>query len=212
MGSAYKIPLEDNSVDVVISLETIEHLDKPEVFVSEVRRVLKSDGVFVVSTPNDDEFTEGNVFHVHEFQFPELKRIVEKNFTNVTYYFQGSYYASSLHSKENFTAEDSDFIEAYKSFSQKTNKAIFYMAVCSNNNKAATILKENAVIADAWSEKSSLEQSRYIESVIQSQTKEVLELKSAAQEKDAALVKATAELEAAQHELVLLRRLERIGQ
>src|SRR3990167_2932557 len=76
LGNASKIPLDDNSVDVVVSFETIEHVKEYEKFVDEVKRVLKDNGQFIVSTPNDDEFIDDNEFHVHEFQFTELKELV----------------------------------------------------------------------------------------------------------------------------------------
>jgi 2-polyprenyl-3-methyl-5-hydroxy-6-metoxy-1,4-benzoquinol methylase len=46
------IPFEDCFFDIVYSGEVIEHLYNPDFFVGEVHRILKNDGVFVVSTPN----------------------------------------------------------------------------------------------------------------------------------------------------------------
>lgn len=47
-----KIPFEDEMFDVVISLETIEHLENPWQFVREAYRVLKPKGKLILSTPN----------------------------------------------------------------------------------------------------------------------------------------------------------------
>ncbi|UKA29890.1 class I SAM-dependent methyltransferase [Photobacterium damselae] len=46
-----KLPFEDNSFDVFISFETLEHHDKHHEMLSEVKRVLKSDGILVISSP-----------------------------------------------------------------------------------------------------------------------------------------------------------------
>ena len=51
-GNAAEIPLADNSVDVVVSFETIEHHDRHQEMLSEIRRVLRSDGLLVISSPN----------------------------------------------------------------------------------------------------------------------------------------------------------------
>ncbi len=47
-----RLPWADNSVDAVISSQTIEHLENPFNFMREVSRILKLGGIFIVSTPN----------------------------------------------------------------------------------------------------------------------------------------------------------------
>jgi ubiquinone/menaquinone biosynthesis C-methylase UbiE len=90
-GDATKIPLDDNSVDVVVTFETIEHIKDYHRFLTEVKRVLKDDGLAIISTPNDTEFAEGNHFHVHEFTYKELIREVKKYFKNIDSYFQATW-------------------------------------------------------------------------------------------------------------------------
>jgi len=46
------LPFSDSYFDVVYAGEIIEHLFDTEHFVSEVKRVLKKDGIFILSTPN----------------------------------------------------------------------------------------------------------------------------------------------------------------
>lgn len=52
VGSAECIPYEDNSFDLVILNNVLEHLSEPQKVFKEVHRVLKRDGVFIVKTPN----------------------------------------------------------------------------------------------------------------------------------------------------------------
>lgn len=171
-GDARKIPLDDASVDVVVSLETIEHIPDPEEFVKEVKRVLKKGGQFVVSTPNDDEFTDGNIYHVHEFDFKELNRLMKKYFNNFEYFFQGSWFASGIFSKVKFEKEFSkNSIEVKKSFSQKFEKAIYYIAVASDSSLQQ--LSENLVIADIYSAKNEQENSARTEKHIMDLNKKV---------------------------------------
>ena len=88
-GSVENIPLEDNSVDVVVSFETIEHIPQElqTRMIREVRRVLKDDGVFFISSPDkryySDERNYVNPFHVHELTSGEFKELLELYFTNV---------------------------------------------------------------------------------------------------------------------------------
>ena len=47
-----RLPAEDSSVDLVIALAIIEHLHNPDNFLRESLRVLRPNGVLLVSTPN----------------------------------------------------------------------------------------------------------------------------------------------------------------
>ena len=51
VGDAHDIPLKDGSFDTVIATELLEHCRDPKKVVSEFRRVLKKNGVAVVSVP-----------------------------------------------------------------------------------------------------------------------------------------------------------------
>jgi 2-polyprenyl-3-methyl-5-hydroxy-6-metoxy-1,4-benzoquinol methylase len=46
------IPLADLSIDIVVSLETIEHLENPRAFCRELVRIMKPGAWLLVSTPN----------------------------------------------------------------------------------------------------------------------------------------------------------------
>ncbi len=52
LASVDNIPLPDNSVDIVIAAWVLEHFDKPDQALSEIRRVLKPGGHFLFWTPN----------------------------------------------------------------------------------------------------------------------------------------------------------------
>jgi ubiquinone/menaquinone biosynthesis C-methylase UbiE len=48
VGSAYSLPVEDHSLDLVLCINTIHHLDRPIDFFNEVARSLKEEGAFVI--------------------------------------------------------------------------------------------------------------------------------------------------------------------
>ncbi|MFM1801742.1 MAG: hypothetical protein RJA81_1094 [Planctomycetota bacterium] len=50
-GSAMAIPLADNSVDVIVATDILEHLDEDEKALSEFRRILKPGGIVIISVP-----------------------------------------------------------------------------------------------------------------------------------------------------------------
>src|SRR6266705_2312288 len=44
--------IPDATADVVVSFETVEHLQSPRLFLESVHKALKPEGVFIISTPN----------------------------------------------------------------------------------------------------------------------------------------------------------------
>jgi SAM-dependent methyltransferase len=87
-ADARSLPLSDASVDVVTSFETIEHFDRQEDFVAEVRRVLRPDGCLIISTPDRDIYSppgaERNPFHVREFDRAEFLDLLDRHFRYVS--------------------------------------------------------------------------------------------------------------------------------
>ncbi len=88
-----KLPFGNDSFDIVVSFETIEHIRQYREFLLECRRVLKENGLFICSTPNRKVFSPGseeplNVFHVKEFWPGEFRQLLCTCFVDVTFYGQ----------------------------------------------------------------------------------------------------------------------------
>ncbi|MFC0628554.1 class I SAM-dependent methyltransferase [Kribbella deserti] len=82
-GNLVQTGFADDSFDLVVSLQTIEHLWEQPRFVTECRRVLRPDGTLVVSTPNRLTFPSGNWYHTRELTGPELVELTRAEFGNV---------------------------------------------------------------------------------------------------------------------------------
>jgi SAM-dependent methyltransferase len=78
-GNLVALPFDDRTYDAVVSLQTVEHLWDQEAFVAECRRVLRSGGRLVLSTPNRLTFPPGNVFHTTELSEGELIALVSRH-------------------------------------------------------------------------------------------------------------------------------------
>jgi len=48
VGSAYSLPCEDHSIDLLLCINTLHHLDRPVDFFNEAARALKENGAFVI--------------------------------------------------------------------------------------------------------------------------------------------------------------------
>lgn len=55
-GDALKVPLRNNSFDMVILQDVIEHVANPVKIIEEVHSLLKADGIIYLSTPNKFSF------------------------------------------------------------------------------------------------------------------------------------------------------------
>ncbi len=64
-----KMPFEDNSVDIVFSYHTLEHIKNYIFIISEIYRVLKHEGWFLVGLPyvTLTEYNLVNPYHYHNF-------------------------------------------------------------------------------------------------------------------------------------------------
>lgn len=102
VGDLYDIPLQSNSVDAVVLREVIEHIKEPERAVLEIKRVLKSSGRIILTTPNYTSlplFLIENIYnrffseikpylddvHPSKFKFHQLRLLLEKHFSVLEY-------------------------------------------------------------------------------------------------------------------------------
>ncbi len=98
-GECVAIPVGDASVDVVVSFETIEHISEHEIFLSEIRRVLRPGGLVLISTPERENYdttqTTANPFHVREMSGEEFHALLKNRFAHVALLSQ-RYLSSSV--------------------------------------------------------------------------------------------------------------------
>ena len=78
------------SFDVVVSFETIEHLERPEAFIERAAQALRPGGVFVASTPHVDRTTRNpaNPHHRVELSAADLEGLLHRHFASVELYGQ----------------------------------------------------------------------------------------------------------------------------
>lgn len=131
-ASIEKLPFEDNIFDVVVSFETIEHVGKEiqEAFLKEISRVLKKDGILIISTPNKLIYTDRvlgeNIYHKKEFYRQEFLDFLCGYFRYTrlfNQYFKLGYFLDEENTKRQveFNSINSD-------------ESRYYVAICSNND------------------------------------------------------------------------------
>lgn len=137
-GSATAIPLDDQSVDVAVSFETVEHLMQQSEMLAELRRVLKPEGLLIISSPNKKVYSEGrdyvNEYHVKELYFEEFDALLREQFSAVTYLGQrlltGSFVAPMEHRGTHYEAIGLQG-DRLTSSTAPTTEIMYFVAVCA---------------------------------------------------------------------------------
>ena len=104
-SSALNLPFEDSVFDVVVSFETIEHFIEHELFLKEIKRVLKPKGILIISTPDRTEYgirrPEINPYHLKELTKIEFATLINQYFSLSQFYNQDFSYQSVIYPENN---------------------------------------------------------------------------------------------------------------
>ena len=141
-GSCEEIPLAEHSVDVVVSFETIEHLEDHDRMLQEIRRVLAPEGMLIISSPDKDVFhrkyTHSNPFHRKELTSREFAALMRQNFRNVDLFGQSHLLGSSIFPKCKGDRPERHFrfsdLPDRMTADEECPEATFLLAVCSNGD------------------------------------------------------------------------------
>jgi len=142
-GSCRSIPIAGKSVfDVIVSFETIEHIpmEDQELFLQEIKRLLKPDGILIISTPNKALYSDRpnyqNEFHIKEFYKEEFDAFLRKYFKFIETGGQKIYSSSWIwpfkDSREPFQDYHIEFRNDHFSPSDKKKEDLYLISVCSD--------------------------------------------------------------------------------
>ena len=132
VGDAEVIPLEDESVDLVVTFETIEHVKNYKLFLTEIKRILRPGGVVIVSTPNDLEFAEGNHFHLHEFQYEELLDLLKDFYKHIHSYYQATWKSVAIGEVDFLSGQKDSTITVQNLAPVQPSQYLYFYLVCSD--------------------------------------------------------------------------------
>jgi len=93
--NCHRLGFAAGSFDLVVSFEVFEHLEEPQDYLSECRRVLRPGGRLVVSTPNRSSWDihmrsirKAYDYHVNMVDLKQLRRLLKSCFSRVEIYSQ----------------------------------------------------------------------------------------------------------------------------
>ena len=80
--------LPENSFDVVVAVEVLEHVEEDQLFVRNVARTLKPGGWFVMTTPNGDAVPiPHNLDHKRHYRLEQLTQLLSTHLDNVEVHY-----------------------------------------------------------------------------------------------------------------------------
>lgn len=142
VGSIDHLPFTDQTFDAVISFETLEHVNE-EVqlcFFKEIKRVLKHNGLLIISTPNKAIYTDlvhgTNKFHLKELYTHEFSELIKKFFCFTRLYSQyplTGYFITHESSKISISVP-----------SKVPDKSRYIIAVCSDERQKVNACTDTA--------------------------------------------------------------------
>ena len=166
------MPIQSKTVDVVVSFETIEHIFEHQDFINEIKRILKPDGVLIISSPDKAEYSDRsgnkNTFHLGELYRNDFLNLLGKNFQNTKSFQQrlvgASYIAADVHNRDvavTYGTFSGDFNGG--TFNEGINEGLYILAVCSNShipNLKAGVFENRTVSAHIWDSYESINKIR----------------------------------------------------
>lgn len=180
-ASCTAVPFPDSSFDVIAAFEVIEHLTHWRMLLDEARRLLRPNGLFLVSTPNRLYYAESrgesgaNPFHTHEFEYEEFRAELAAYFPSVEILLQNRLEAMGIYpmSLRATIAEtmmesatdplSSHFFLAVCGSSIHTSDAFLYVPATANIMKEREThiakLQKEVVLKDQWLAQSKSERT-----------------------------------------------------
>ena len=164
-GSILNIPIKSSKIfDVIVCFEAIEHVSEHDILLQEITRLLKDDGILIISTPNKETYSNDgkfeNPYHQKELYFSEFVDLLKKNFSFIYVSGQQVLSGSSIYpvtseeiaSSNEFVIERDDNRFSFSAYDEKLSR--YFVAIASNIKldpkqiqKSYLIDKSNAEIA-----------------------------------------------------------------
>jgi SAM-dependent methyltransferase len=139
-GDVTRLPFEDASFDVVTCFETIEHVAAQREAVTELARVLRPEGVLLISSPNRGVYPPGNPFHEKELEAPEFEALLQGSFAHVRLMRQHNWIVSAVLGDGAFATGDARSevgLDTGKLIGRRPGEELYTLAVCGQSETIA---------------------------------------------------------------------------
>lgn len=153
-ADAARLPFDEKSFDLVVSFETLEHLDAQEALLAGFDHVLADDGILIISSPDKRTYSElagfRNEFHVRELYREELLALLRRHFSCVRLYGQKLLFQSALWRLDSPVGSAQAWTASEDSMSESLEYApLYYIAICSRRELPSELLPSLSLFGDS---------------------------------------------------------------
>ena len=134
-GDLLGLEFEDDTFDLIVCFEVIEHFADPLTVMDELVRVLAPSGVLLMSSPNRGVYQADNPHHLHEFKPEELRSELTRRLGNVRLVRQHDYVVSAVLSDDAYAAGDGstvDDVTLHKLVGDRPGDEVYTIAIASD--------------------------------------------------------------------------------
>lgn len=149
-----RLPFDDAHFDVVVSFETLEHLENQAGMLAEFERVLAPGGFVFISSPDKAVYSEEqgseNPFHVRELYRHELEQLLSTHFPHYTLLGQRLMFHSAVWSLD---AADSNLLQQVQgqqlaSGANVLPPPMYFLALCARQEADLPALESGLCLFD----------------------------------------------------------------
>ncbi|MEO6171490.1 MAG: class I SAM-dependent methyltransferase [Arenimonas sp.] len=144
--------LPDNSIDVIVSFETLEHVVEHDRMLEGFRRILRDDGVLLISTPDKKNYTDAtgtvNPHHVRELYYDQFADLLERYFGAKKIYTQKLVFQSGLFALDHVGPPEV-LVQTQAGIARAGYPPMYYLAVCAHAFETLASLPGLSIFGDA---------------------------------------------------------------
>lgn len=146
--------VDAGSLDLIVSFETLEHLESHDALLAGFARALKPDGLLIISTPDKHAYTdltgEVNPHHVRELYRDEFESLLARHFAHRRLYGQRVVTQSMLWRLDGGVGATTCYTQAGDGVASGVKAApLYHVAVCAQRGEALAGLPALSFFADA---------------------------------------------------------------
>jgi len=145
--------MPDNGFDVITSFETLEHVMDHDRMLSGFHRLLKPDGVLLISTPDKKNYTDAtgvvNPHHVRELYSEEFTALLDRYFPAKKIYIQKLLFQSTLSAQDQRGSLET-LVHSKNDIEHGLNyPPMYYVAACAKSDQVLADLPALSLYGDA---------------------------------------------------------------